>query len=249
MSVENGKCPDCGQAMRLDSSKEKMNCEYCGKEVPILQAIQKCQIDGITTFDNIMLAAQRAIDLDEDYDKALKKYKEALDLKPEDHNAMWGMFLCEWKFTLWYYRTKGFVQFPGDVPKCLLAAIEKYGQRAYDLTPDDIKPYRWEKLQEARQKYQNMLTPAKKKGCYIATAVYGSYNAPEVWTLRRYRDGTLGQSVFGRLFIRVYYALSPLAIRLFGKTKAFNGFWKKTLDKKVARLNAKGVQNTPYEDK
>jgi len=25
-------------------------------------------------------------------------------------------------------------------------------------------------------------------GCYIATAVYGSYNCPEVWTLRRYRD-------------------------------------------------------------
>ena len=25
-------------------------------------------------------------------------------------------------------------------------------------------------------------------GCYVATAVYGSYDCPEVWVLRRYRD-------------------------------------------------------------
>ena len=27
-------------------------------------------------------------------------------------------------------------------------------------------------------------------GCYVATAVYGSYDCPQVWTLRRYRDYT-----------------------------------------------------------
>ena len=26
--------------------------------------------------------------------------------------------------------------------------------------------------------------------CYVATAVYGSYDCPEVWTLRRFRDYT-----------------------------------------------------------
>ena len=39
-------------------------------------------------------------------------------------------------------------------------------------------------------------------GCYIATAVYGSYDCPEVWTLRRFRDEVLRESVLGRLFIR-----------------------------------------------
>lgn len=28
-------------------------------------------------------------------------------------------------------------------------------------------------------------------GCYVATAVYGSYDCPQVWTLRRFRDNTL----------------------------------------------------------
>ncbi|GHV07589.1 hypothetical protein FACS1894217_08670 [Clostridia bacterium] len=51
--------------------------------------------------------------------------------------------------------------------------------------------------------------------CYVATAVYGDYDAPQVRTLRRFRDGTLKKNLFGRLFIRVYYALSPpLARRL-----------------------------------
>ncbi len=31
-------------------------------------------------------------------------------------------------------------------------------------------------------------------GCYIATAVYGSYDCPEVWVLRRYRDYKLSKT-------------------------------------------------------
>ena len=42
-------------------------------------------------------------------------------------------------------------------------------------------------------------------GCYVATCVYGSYDCPQVWTLRRFRDDTLGSTWYGRTFIRVYY--------------------------------------------
>lgn len=41
-------------------------------------------------------------------------------------------------------------------------------------------------------------------GCYIATCVYGSYDCPQVWTLRRFRDYTLDETWYGRLFIRCY---------------------------------------------
>lgn len=46
-------------------------------------------------------------------------------------------------------------------------------------------------------------------GCYIATMVYGSYDAPEVMVLRRFRDDTLSHSKAGRAFIRWYYSWSP----------------------------------------
>lgn len=52
-------------------------------------------------------------------------------------------------------------------------------------------------------------TPKSSGGCFIATAVYGSYEAPEVWVLRRFRDERLQNSTFGRVFIRAYYVVSP----------------------------------------
>ena len=89
----------------------------------------------------------------------------------------------------------------------------------------------------------------KKGGCYVATCVYGSYDCPEVWTLRRYRDDTLGSTWYGRAFIRVYYAISPTLVKWFGKTKWFKKMWQGKLDRMVKKLNAEGIENTPYIDK
>lgn len=86
-------------------------------------------------------------------------------------------------------------------------------------------------------------------GCYIATAVYGSYDCPEVWTLRRYRDYTLAATWYGRIFIRVYYSVSPLLVKWFGKTRFFKRMWHRKLDRMVKRLNEQGVKNTPYKDR
>lgn len=86
-------------------------------------------------------------------------------------------------------------------------------------------------------------------GCYVATAVYGSYDCPQVWTLRRYRDYSLAKTWYGRLFIYTYYAISPTLVKWFGETEWFKNMWKPKLDKMVGRLNAEGVEDTPYQDK
>ena len=91
--------------------------------------------------------------------------------------------------------------------------------------------------------------PVKKGGCYVATAVYGSYDCPQVWTLRRFRDYTLSETWYGRAFIRTYYAISPTLVKMFGKTEWFRNLWKPTLDRIVDRLNNEGVECTPYSDK
>ena len=85
-------------------------------------------------------------------------------------------------------------------------------------------------------------------GCYIATSVYGSYDAPEVWTLRRFRDNVLADSWYGRLFIKAYYATSPTLVRLFGENEAFQSFWRGKLDSLVDTLQAEGFEATPYQD-
>ena len=90
---------------------------------------------------------------------------------------------------------------------------------------------------------------SKSGGCYVATAVYGSYDCPQVWTLRRFRDFTLAESWHGRAFIRTYYAISPTLVKWFGKTQWFRNLWKPTLDRMVEKLNGQGVENTPYNDR
>ena len=86
-------------------------------------------------------------------------------------------------------------------------------------------------------------------GCYVATAIYGSYDCPQVWTLRRFRDNTLAETWYGRAFIHTYYAISPTLVKWFGKTEWFKHLWKPCLDRMVERLNGEGVDSTPYEDR
>lgn len=87
-----------------------------------------------------------------------------------------------------------------------------------------------------------------KGGCYVATCVYGSYDCPQVWTLRRFRDYTLAKTWYGRAFVRIYYAISPTLVKWFGNTNWFKKLWKGKLDRVIKQLNKKGVENTPYDD-
>ena len=97
--------------------------------------------------------------------------------------------------------------------------------------------------------YRDASTPApQRKNCYVATAVYGSYDCPQVWTLRRFRDDVLSRTWYGRLFIRAYYAVSPTVIRMFGESDWFRDFFRDRLDSFVSDLQEDGFENTPYQD-
>jgi len=49
----------------------------------------------------------------------------------------------------------------------------------------------------------------KTRGCFIATAVFETPNAPEVLILRSFRDSVLEKHLSGRIFIALYYLISP----------------------------------------
>lgn len=128
---------------------------------------------------------------------------------------------------------------------------EKYLKRAnalgYSISMDRI-----EELLSQINENSGVSTKSDKSssgGCYVATCVYGSYDCPEVWTLRRFRDNILSKNFFGRMFIKCYYAVSPTTVKLFGEYLWFHKLFKAPLDKLVIKLQNRGVENTPYNDK
>lgn len=74
-------------------------------------------------------------------------------------------------------------------------------------------------------------------GCYIATAVYGSYDAPDVLVLRSFRDQVLRKHWLGRCFIKAYYFLSPPIAERLKDARRINGLVRAALDRFVARLS------------
>lgn len=116
--------------------------------------------------------------------------------------------------------------------------------------PHFIKEKEPEKeTEKVTQSVQTTVAQASKKtGCYVATCVYGSYDCPQVWMLRRFRDENLRKNWFGRLFIKQYYAVSPMLVKWFGNRKLFKTIGRKCLDVMILQLKKAGIEDTPYID-
>lgn len=136
--------------------------------------------------------------------------------------------------------------------------VAELGWRPEYCLPPNLQQELIDKIQECHKKIKEIdpshaipepAKPNTSAGCYVATAVYGSYDCPEVWTLRRFRDYTLAKRWYGRAFIHIYYAISPTLVKRFGHAVWFKKLWKEKLDRMVANLNAKGIEDTPYEDR
>lgn len=125
------------------------------------------------------------------------------------------------------------------------------GIKEYLIKAELIREYA-EKINELDPSFAVPSIESKQNssdGCYVATCVYGSYDCPQVWTLRRFRDNTLAETMLGRAFIRTYYAISPTLVKWFGDTSWFKKMWKGTLDRMVSKLQSNGVEDTPYQDR
>jgi hypothetical protein len=79
-------------------------------------------------------------------------------------------------------------------------AIGYAGAKAYGTTSEkDDRP-------EPITAFPNLVN----KGCFIATAAYGYYSAPQVQALREFRDRYLTTNAPGRAFVKWYYQHGPV---------------------------------------
>jgi len=73
---------------------------------------------------------------------------------------------------------------------------------------------------ELKKTLESKTNKDNQSGCYVATMIYGDQNHSKVILLRNFRDRVLVKTIWGRLFIKVYYTTSPFVVM---RTKP-NGF-------------------------
>lgn len=115
----------------------------------------------------------------------------------------------------------GFYQLSQDILKQLCEAKQLKtrlsGDHAYEQ-PDEKWCAEFQKY--CRQYYNNVFDssvysdalaggPKANSGCFVATAVMGSYDDPVVCVLRQFRDLILVQTALGRKCVGFYYSASP----------------------------------------
>lgn len=81
------------------------------------------------------------------------------------------------------------------------------------------------------------------QGCFIATAVYGSYDCPEVLVLRRFRDEVLLKNLIGKSFVKFYYKIGPFITGFATKNPAISKLFRPVLDRTVNILLFKYDKN------
>ena len=243
MAFQPAVCSNCGGKIKVDDVDLNgfCECEYCGTALKIIDVIT---IDGLPSAKSLLMNAEMLME-DGNADKAVTTFKEVLRIKPNCHEAWWGLYMCN-RFYDRYYDYKDKYGNGGPLTKANImeSTLEKYAFRAIEYAPADIKQGYQEEIQpeldyiqRARQGQYDRKTTSGKSGCYIATAVYGSYSCDQVVALRRYRDDYLAKHLFGRLFIKVYYALSPTLAKHIRQDSYIGKAIRSYLDKKVERLS------------
>ena len=84
---------------------------------------------------------------------------------------------------------------------------------------------------------QNRYVKTNDSGCYIATMAYGDYDHPQVIELRKYRDQVLLKNYFGKLFVKIYYTVSPHLVKKLKNQNKINKLITSLLDKLIEKIN------------
>lgn len=243
MAIQPAICSNCGGAIKVDDVDLNgfCECEFCHTPHKVIDVIT---IDGLPTVKSLLSNAEFCAQ-DGNFEKSEALYKEILNIKPNCHEAWWGLYRCNHYYDAYYNYTDKYGN-SGPLTKAaiLQSTVNKYAARAIEYAPKAVaEGYRrtiqddLDYIDAARSGQFDQKTSKGKKGCYIATAVYGDYCCSQVVALRRYRDDYLAKHIWGRLFIKAYYRIGPVLSRRIRPNSGLGRRIRRFLDKKVEHLS------------
>ncbi|MBK5283768.1 MAG: hypothetical protein JJE25_00040 [Bacteroidia bacterium] len=144
--------------------------------------------------------------------------------------STFGGNICSQKPAFHYLKQNGYI----DIGMCWKCGEEPITNQ-YSFNVREDKSIQYYICQECYE-FGRSLKPWKideSSKCYIATVCYGGEFAPEVLILKFFRDTTLTKYIFGRLFIKIYYLLSPTVANLLRDQARLNNFIKKYILNKI----------------
>ena len=202
-------------------------------------AVQKVQVNRDSTIDDLLLKAMQFAN-DGDKETAIEYYNKVLDLdayNPKATTELQSLYSNIYNIVITLVDSN-------QKSKAINVLRELTGLQIKDAS-DVVKVYdetkNWQlakRILDSKLLFDETVNRKKLNpiGCYIATAVYGYYDAPEVLILRKYRDEVLQQTILGRAFIKTYYFLSPPIANWLKDAKRINTIVKNLLDIWVNKL-------------
>ena len=80
---------------------------------------------------------------------------------------------------------------------------------------------------------------SQSEHCFIATAAYGTTFAINIQKLRNFRDMELKKYLTGRLFIKIYYRISPPIAKIISRNEKMKFVVRKMLNPIIHLLDKK----------
>ncbi|MCL2063384.1 MAG: hypothetical protein FWG98_03295 [Candidatus Cloacimonetes bacterium] len=172
MALQPAICSSCGGNIKVDDIDLNgiSKCEFCKTPHKVIDVIT---IDGLPTARSLLETAEHSIQ-DGNYEKAVGLFNEILKIKPNCHEAWWGLYRCNSYFDDYYgYRDKYGNKGPLTKARIIDETLQKYAMRAIDYAPQDIADAYKNKIKENMNFVESVKQGkfdkeiAKKSGCLL----------------------------------------------------------------------------------
>lgn len=160
MAIQKAVCTRCGGNLKVDDIDLNGFCEclFCRTKYKVIDVIT---VDGLPTVKTLLTNAEFNIQ-DNKLEEAVKLYKEVIKIKPNCHEAWWGLYICNDAFDRYYnYEDKYGNKGPMITANIMENTLNSYAKRAIDFAPPKEAEEYKSKIQPTLDYIDNLRNPKK----------------------------------------------------------------------------------------